>query len=169
MRVSVPAVSRRWFRIRTCRSASVCVMAARQFGAGQGRHDVGETSWPSARSRGTAQHAFERVIPQGDAPVAIEHRHALIQMVDHLATPMLLLEPVHVVGIGAIRQEQRGGDHRRDVPHPAIDHLDDAPPRRTRRAGRSGHPASARFSHDRSTGRRVTNGTTTLAIAPCAT
>ena len=97
---------------------------SRQLGASQRRHGVGEQTAqrPIARA---VQHAFERVIPQGDPAVAIEHRHALFQMVDHLATPMLLLEPVDVIGIGAIGKKQRRRHHRRDVPHPAIDHLDE--------------------------------------------
>ena len=45
--------------------------------------------------------------------------------VDHFAAPVRLLEPVHVVGVDAVGEEQRGGEHRRDVPHPPIDHLDE--------------------------------------------
>ncbi len=97
---------------------------SRQFGAGQGRHGVDEQ--PAQRPvAGTGEHACERVVPQRDSPVAIEQRHALFQMVDHLATPMVILEPTHVVGIGAIGKEQRDRGHRRDVPHPAIDYFDE--------------------------------------------
>ena len=42
---------------------------------------------------GPVQHAFERVIPVGDTAVAIDDRHALFQVVHHLAAPMLFLEP----------------------------------------------------------------------------
>ena len=50
------------------------------------------------------QHALERVVPQRDAAVAVEHRHALLEVLDHLAAPMRFVEPLHVVGIDAVAE-----------------------------------------------------------------
>jgi hypothetical protein len=38
---------------------------------------------PSAHSRGDAQDAFERVVPQRDLAVALNDRHAFVQRFDH--------------------------------------------------------------------------------------
>ena len=87
---------------------------------------------------GAAQHAFERVIPQRDAAVAVDHRHALLEEVDHLAPAVLLFEPVDVVGIQRDRRRTARRQRPAPAPQPAIDHFDDAPPRRRRRAGSRG-------------------------------
>ena len=71
---------------------------SRQFRSAQRRHGVNESM--SQRSfAGTAQHAFEGIIPKRDLAVAVDHGHALFQKVDDLTTVVPLFEPVDVVDV----------------------------------------------------------------------
>jgi hypothetical protein len=96
----------------------------RQLGVGERRHDVGERTSERLDAR-AAQHALERVVPQQDAAVVIEDRHALLEVLDHFGAAPRFLEPLHVVAVDLIGEEERRRDHRREIPQPPIQHRHD--------------------------------------------
>ena len=103
---------------------------ARELGLANGRDRFLERTRQRATA-GTVENAFERIAPQRDAPVAIDDAHSLLERTNHLAAPALLFDPVDVGAVGAIREIQRHGHHRNDLPGPVLDDLDQ-PHRKTR-------------------------------------
>jgi hypothetical protein len=95
-----------------------------KFGAGQRGYDVGNET-TERPVRGPLQEAFERIVPVRDTPVAIDDRQPLFEVIEHLAPPMLFLDSPHIVGIGAVREEQHCRDHGGEAPEATVDDRDD--------------------------------------------
>ena len=98
----------------------------RELGLGERGHRAGEETPQRALARAVDE-AFQRIVPERHPSVVVEHGHALIQRVDHLAAAVVVFEPVQagaVRAIGAIEQD-RGDrhqlpelvDHELDEPH----------------------------------------------------
>ena len=114
--------ARRWLSTRVCWSLIVSAMArgrSLRDSAGSGCRDRPAEGQP----RRALQQPLERVVPQRDAAAGVVHRHSLLEVLEHFAAAVMLGEAVHVVGVEAVAEAQRHGEHRRDVPHAAIDDL----------------------------------------------
>ncbi len=73
---------------------------------------------------GTPEHPFERIVPQRDPAIAVDHRHTLFQQVEDLTTPVRPFEAAHVRGIGSICEDEQSCCNRQQSPHPVLDDFD---------------------------------------------
>ncbi len=94
----------------------------RHLRPGQLRHGKLERT-PKHRGARTSKHALECIVPQRHVSVRIDHRHPVLQKVDDLATTVRLFEPVAVIGVHRVREEQRRPRDWQHSPHLVTDHF----------------------------------------------
>ena len=134
--------------------------------APDGRHGALERLAEHALAR-AADEALDRFVPERDAAVAVEHRHALLEELDHFAPLALFLEPLDVVGVDPVAERQRRGDDRQHGPHPLIDEHRDRGRERWRPSHTTASRASAVFAQVRLTGCLVSSGMASSTSALC--